>query len=104
MNKSLSTIVVDLTPVLPGGENGGSKIFALELLRRLAEIAPQTRFVLLTQAASHEELVHIGSLQCATPDGHWSGSFKLTSAAFAGLRRSCATPFACQARGVRLAA
>ncbi len=56
MNKSLKTIVVDLTPVLPGGENGGAKIFALELVRRLAEMAPQTQFVLLTQAASHEEL------------------------------------------------
>lgn len=50
------TIAVDLTPILPGGENGGAKIFVLELLRRLAEMSPQTQFVLLTQAASHEEL------------------------------------------------
>lgn len=56
MNKSLRTIAVDLTPVLPGGENGGAKIFVLELLRRLAEMMPHTQFVLLTQAASHEEL------------------------------------------------
>ena len=42
--------MVDLTPVLPGGENGGAKVFVLELLRRLAERAPQTQFVLLTQA------------------------------------------------------
>lgn len=56
MNKQLSTIAVDLTPVLPGGENGGAKIFVLELLRRLAGMAPNTQFVLLTQAASHEEL------------------------------------------------
>ncbi|MHB1143153.1 MAG: FkbM family methyltransferase [Sulfuricaulis sp.] len=56
MNKSLKNIAVDLTPVLPGGENGGAKIFVLELLRRLAEMRPQTQFVLLTQAASHEEL------------------------------------------------
>lgn len=54
--KQLRTIVVDLTPVLPGGENGGAKVFVLELLRRLAERAPQTQFVLLTQAAAHEEL------------------------------------------------
>ena len=52
----LRTIVVDLTPVLPGGENGGAKVFVLELLRRLAERAPKTQFVLLTQAAAHEEL------------------------------------------------
>ena len=56
MNRPLSTIAVDVTPVLPGGENGGAKIFVLELLNRLAEMAPQTQFVLLTQAASHAEL------------------------------------------------
>ncbi len=52
----LETIAIDLTPVLPGGENGGAKRFALELVRRLAAQQPGTRFVLLTQAASHEEL------------------------------------------------
>lgn len=56
MNTSIATVAVDLTPVLPGGENGGAKIFVLELLHRLAEIAPRTQFVLLTQASSHEEL------------------------------------------------
>lgn len=56
MNKVLRTIAVDLTSVLAGGENGGTRIFVLELLRRLAEIAPQAQFVLLTQAASHEDL------------------------------------------------
>ena len=54
--RELRTVAVDLTPVLPGGENGGAKVFVLELLRRLAERAPQTQFVLLTQAAAHEEL------------------------------------------------
>jgi glycosyltransferase involved in cell wall biosynthesis len=53
---SLKIIAVDLTPVLPGGENGGAKIFVLELLRGLAAMAPDTQFVLLTQAASHDEL------------------------------------------------
>src|SRR5258708_39016010 len=52
----LRTIVIDLTPVLPGGENGGAKVFVLELLRRLAERAPETQFVLLTKAAAHKEL------------------------------------------------
>jgi glycosyltransferase involved in cell wall biosynthesis len=55
-HQQLRTVAVDLTPVLPGGENGGAKVFVLELLRRLAELAPQTQFVLLTRAASHEEL------------------------------------------------
>ena len=55
-NNQLRTITVDLTPLLPGGENGGAKVFVLELLRRLAEAAPHTQFVLLTQASSHQEL------------------------------------------------
>jgi glycosyltransferase involved in cell wall biosynthesis len=49
-------IAVDLTPMLPGGENGGAKVFVLELLRRLAARHARTRFLLLTQSASHEEL------------------------------------------------
>jgi glycosyltransferase involved in cell wall biosynthesis len=58
-SKQLNTIAVDLTPVLPGGENGGAKVFVLELLRRLAEYAPKTQFVLLTQSGSHEELTSL---------------------------------------------
>ncbi len=58
----LDIVAVDLTPVLPAGENGGAKIFVLELLRRLREMAPQTNFVLLTQAASHDELASMDSL------------------------------------------
>lgn len=50
------TVVVDLTPVLPGGENGGAKPFALALVRDLARLAPHTRFIVLTQAAAHDEL------------------------------------------------
>lgn len=49
-------IAVDLTPILPGGENGGAKIFVLTLIERLAKISPNTHFVLLTQSVSHEEL------------------------------------------------
>jgi glycosyltransferase involved in cell wall biosynthesis len=59
MTNALRTIAVDLTPLLPGGENGGAKIFVLELLRELAILAPQTRFVLLTRDASHEELAFL---------------------------------------------
>jgi len=54
--KALKTIAVDLTPILPGGDNGGAKIFVLELLRRLARMAPETQFILLTQMTSHNEL------------------------------------------------
>jgi len=51
-----SHVVVDLTPMLPGGENGGAKWMTLELLRHLVRLCPDTRLSLLTAEASHEEL------------------------------------------------
>ncbi|SOE64253.1 Glycosyltransferase involved in cell wall bisynthesis [Burkholderia sp. YR290] len=56
MNRVPLRVAVDLTPILPGGENGGAKIFVLDLLREMTAMAPDTQFVLLTQLASHEEL------------------------------------------------
>jgi glycosyltransferase involved in cell wall biosynthesis len=52
-------VAVDLTPVLPGGANGGAKVFVLELLRYLADIAPATQFILLTHAVTHDELASL---------------------------------------------
>lgn len=49
-------IAVDLTPVLCGGENGGAKIFAIELLKSLAEMMPYVEFILLTHETSHNDL------------------------------------------------
>ena len=60
--KTLRTILVDLVPLLPGAENGGAKIFVIELIRNLSRIAPQTHFILLTRRSSHNELT---SLECA---------------------------------------
>ena len=56
---ALNTIAVDITPVLPGGENGGAKVFVLELLGMLAEMKPETKFILLTRESSHEELAFL---------------------------------------------
>lgn len=50
------TIAVDLTPLLPGGENGGAKVFVLELLRTLPRLVPRCEFVLLTRSSAHAEL------------------------------------------------
>lgn len=52
-------IAIDLTPVLPGGDNGGAKIFTLDLIARLSELHPATKFILLTQEASHSELAFL---------------------------------------------
>lgn len=54
----LSKIAVDLTSILPGGDNGGAKIFVLALIKQLAFMNPQTQFILLTQSAAHQELNH----------------------------------------------
>jgi glycosyltransferase involved in cell wall biosynthesis/SAM-dependent methyltransferase len=53
---ALRLVVVDLTPVVPGGENGGAKVIAVELVRNLARMAPECQFILLTSESSHEEL------------------------------------------------
>lgn len=57
----LRTIVVDLEPVLPGGENGGAKIFVLSLIRQLAVDHPDVRFILMTRPETHEELAALDS-------------------------------------------
>ena len=56
-SKSLSHIIVDLTPVLPGGENGGSKLLALQLVWQFSRnVAPECEYVLLTSSDTHDEL------------------------------------------------
>ncbi|MFP4088305.1 MAG: glycosyltransferase [Desulfobacteraceae bacterium] len=55
-NKRSPFIAVDMTPVLPGGENGGAKIFTLELLRSFQRSFRECRFLLLTASWNHEEL------------------------------------------------
>ena len=55
-------VAVDLTAVLPGGENGGAKVLTLELLSSLARLAPEHSFLLLTARDSHAELAHLEAL------------------------------------------
>ena len=52
----MAVIAVDMTPMLPGGKNGGAKIVALELLRSFRTIASGDRFLILTASWNHEEL------------------------------------------------
>ncbi len=52
----LSRIAVDLTPVLPAGDNGGAKVFAIALIKQLASMTPKTQWILLTQSLSHQEI------------------------------------------------
>lgn len=52
-------VLVDLTPVLPGGDNGGAKLMTILLLHALRDMRPDWRFVCLTADAAHEELAHL---------------------------------------------
>ncbi|MFX0199898.1 MAG: glycosyltransferase family 1 protein, partial [Candidatus Hodarchaeota archaeon] len=52
----MSVIAVDMTPARPGGENGGAKILALELLRSFHAMAPEDQFLILTASWNHQEL------------------------------------------------
>jgi glycosyltransferase involved in cell wall biosynthesis len=52
-------IAVDLTPILPGGENGGAKVMTVELLQQLQRLAPEWEFILLTSEHTHAELAKL---------------------------------------------
>lgn len=56
MPETLSLVLIDLTPLRPGGENGGAKPLTMELIRAFARLSPRTNFILLTAACAHEEL------------------------------------------------
>ena len=58
----LTRIAVDLTPIVPGGANGGVKIMAVELVRQLSQIAADCEFILLTTERTHDELAPLDSL------------------------------------------
>lgn len=45
-----------MTPVLPGGKNGGAKILAIELLKSFHVMAEEDRFLILTASWNHEDL------------------------------------------------
>ena len=55
----MSIIAVDVTPLLPGGTNGGAKPMVLALLQELPRLMPAAHFVLLTADYSHDELAFL---------------------------------------------
>ncbi|HYF97820.1 MAG TPA: FkbM family methyltransferase [Coxiellaceae bacterium] len=52
-------IIIDLMPLLPGGENGGAKPIVLELIQCMAKIAQDKDFVLLTPERVYQELAYL---------------------------------------------
>jgi glycosyltransferase involved in cell wall biosynthesis len=78
----LRRVLVDLTPLEPGGENGGARLVALSLVQEIGRLAPHIQQVVLTNARAHAELAWLDasnvSRQCvvgaqADPAGrrHW---------------------------------
>ncbi|MDR3476678.1 MAG: glycosyltransferase family 1 protein [Gammaproteobacteria bacterium] len=59
-------IVVDLTSLLPGGENGGAKIMALQLIKRMGRIAPNHQFILLANRHNAAELSKLNTTNIKT--------------------------------------
>ena len=48
---SLRRVGIDLMPLLPGGHNGGAKIFIVELIRQMAQHSPNVDFILFFKEA-----------------------------------------------------
>ena len=49
-------VLVDLTPLGPGGQNGGAGLVATSLVRHIGRLAPEWELVVLTSILSHAEL------------------------------------------------
>jgi glycosyltransferase involved in cell wall biosynthesis len=52
----MALIAIDMTPVLPGGENGGVKLLALELVKGFQTLSRDNRFLILTASWNDKEL------------------------------------------------
>ncbi len=58
--RNLQRVVIDLTPIRPGGENGGMKLAAIELAKRFSsKIAPDVEYILLTSSDTHDALAFL---------------------------------------------
>jgi glycosyltransferase involved in cell wall biosynthesis len=59
--RQLRRVAVDLTDLTPDGAQGGARVAALGLLERMACVAPEVDFTLLTNSASHAGLEFLDS-------------------------------------------
>jgi glycosyltransferase involved in cell wall biosynthesis len=57
----MALIAVDMTPVLPGGENGGAKLVAMELVKGFQTMSQANRFLILTAFWNDKELACLES-------------------------------------------
>ena len=54
-----SAVAVDLTAILPGAENGGAKLVAVQLVQAMANLQPDRELALLTTDRCHDELADL---------------------------------------------
>lgn len=52
-------IVVDLTRLQAGGENGGAKLMTVELIAHMSSMSPEYQFFLITPSRCHDELFYL---------------------------------------------
>ncbi|MFZ5425338.1 MAG: glycosyltransferase family 4 protein [Thermodesulfobacteriota bacterium] len=66
-------VAVDLLPLLPGGANGGAKVFTLSLLETMAAMAPDWTFVLAANPDAIAELreYETANLKIVPADRKW---------------------------------
>ncbi|HLZ30415.1 MAG TPA: glycosyltransferase family 1 protein [Chloroflexota bacterium] len=56
---NLKRVTIDLTPLMPDGENGGAGLVAVSLARELGALAPSIEFTLLTNDRTHTDLAYL---------------------------------------------
>lgn len=57
----MALIAIDMTPILPGGVNGGAKLLALELIKGFQAVSGDNRFLVLTASWNEKELASLDS-------------------------------------------
>jgi glycosyltransferase involved in cell wall biosynthesis len=57
--RRLGRVVVDFTPLVAGGANGGAKPMTMELVQRMGRVAPAVSFILLATPAGYDELAQL---------------------------------------------
>jgi glycosyltransferase involved in cell wall biosynthesis len=55
----LPTIAIDMTPLLPRGNNGGAKVIILSLIHQFKNRQDDNNFILLTSKETHAELAYL---------------------------------------------
>ena len=58
--RNLQRVVIDTTPIRPGGENGGMRLAAIELVKSWStKISPEVEYILLTSSDTHADLAFL---------------------------------------------